>query len=385
MRRRRIRAEHVWWLGILGWGALAAFWWPEPPASYLEVPSADTNPSGFAIFHDMLGEQASGVRRVLSGSGMMADDVDVLLLLSPRKGMDESDREDTLDWVSSSGGVLVIGHPIKDEEGEPVTGFYGDGLWPISEWSRYAEPFGAELSYIPYRTDPPRDVPPFSHMLRGEMELADFGAEGLLVGAEGEIAASVESYGSGIVIQLADARLLDNRSLGWKQSHIFAAALIDEVGRDKVWAFDESTEGIDTEPSLIVYLGSGRFRAVLLQVVLLMIVGYWWATSRLGRPRRAPSEVDVREVTTLARDVGDFYFRAGKGEWALSRSLEYFKLSLRERGVAGQLREEALGIAERAEEELSRGTHNPEKHAFLVRKMAACQRKLASTRKGKKR
>ena len=385
MRRRRIRAEHLWWLAILAWGALVVFWRPTPPSSYLEVPSADTTPSGFSIFHDMLDKQVSGVRRVLTGADMMARDIDVLLVLSPRGELSEGDREDMMDWVSSSGGTLVIGHPVKDEDGEPVTTFHGDGLWPISEWSDSGDGYGSDLQYIPFRVDPPREVPTFGNVMRGEITLGEFGAEAMLLGGEGEVAVSAETYGSGTVIQIADSGLLGNRSLGWKQSHVFAAALIDEVGRDKVWAFDESTEGIDTEPSLIVYLGSGRWRAVLLQVILLLIILYWWGSSRLGKPRFAPSAVDVREVTTLARDVGDFYFRANKSAWALSRSLEHFKLSLKGRGVAGKLREEALDIARRAQEELDGGMQNAEKHAFLVRKMAHCQQRLALERKGKKR
>jgi hypothetical protein len=220
--------------------------------------------------------------------------------------------------------------------------------------------------------------------MRGEMELAEFGAEALVIGEDGGPAVSFERYGAGTLIQIADSGLLDNRSLGWKQTHIFAAALLDEVGRDRVWAFDESHEGVEPEPSLISYLGSGRWRAVVLQVMLLLLFLYWWSTSRIGRPAAAPTSVDVREVTTLARDVGDFYFRAHKSAWALSRTLELFRIALRGRGFAGPEREEAEDLAQQAQAELESGSDNAEKHVSLIRKMAQSQRRLARSSKGKK-
>ncbi len=384
MTSRRLRVEHAWWLFLVAWGLLVVLWRPEPPASFLEVPSASARPLGFAIFHDMLEGQTEGTRRVLGGVSMMSDDVQVLVALTPTEVLPEGEREDMLDWVSS-GGTLIVGHPLRDKEGGYVTAFAQGGMWPVSVWSESTDKFDANLKYIPMGADPPRDVPPFGHVMRGEIILADFGAEAMLVADDGEVAASLESYGGGQLIQLADSGILDNRSIGWKQSHLFAAALIDEVGRDKIWAFDESHEGVDTEPSLMVYLGSGRWRAILLQSLLLLLILYWWRTSRLGRPALAPSDVNVREVTTLARDVGDFYFRAQQSRWALSRSLELFKLILKERGVAAKVREEALAIASRAQQELDSGSGNVEKHAFLVRKMAHCQQKLALERKGKKR
>ena len=57
-------------------------------------------------------------------------------------------------------------------------------------------------------------VPPFGHTFRGEMSLSDWGAEGLLLGDGGEVLATIESYGGGTVIQLAEADMLDNRAVG---------------------------------------------------------------------------------------------------------------------------------------------------------------------------
>ena len=99
----------------------------------------------------------------------------------------------------------------------------------------------------------------------------------------------------------------------------------------------------------------------------------------------APPLVDVREVTTLARDVGDFYMRAGKSTWALARSLEFLKLTLKGRGVDGDTRKQAETVIRQAEKELERGEEDLEKHAFLIKKMAECQRMLARSSKGKRR
>jgi hypothetical protein len=160
--------------------------------------------------------------------------------------------------------------------------------------------------------------------------------------------------------------------------------LIDEVGRDEVWAFDEAHEGIEPEPSLISFLGSGRWRSVALQILLLGLFFYWWRSTRIGRPAVAPPREEVREVTTMARDIGDFYFRAGESRWALSRTLEQLRLSLKERGAASEERARATALVHEAEQELNRGTAGVERHAVLIRKMALSQRMMAES-KGKKR
>jgi len=363
---------------------MAVLWRPEPPVSYLDVPSASPEPPGFAVFHDMVERQAAGARRVLGRASMMPESVGVLVVLSPTGRVPEAHREEMLEWASSGGGTLVIGYPILGEDGERISSFVEDATWPISTWAESGDKYDAELTYIPGAADPPREVPRFGHVMRGEMELAEFGAEALVAGDGGEPVVSFERYGAGTLIQIADSGLLDNRSLGWKQTHLFAAALLDEVGRDEVWAFDESHEGVEAEPSLITYLGSGRWRAVVLQVMLLLLFLYWWSTSRIGRPAAAPSRVDVREVTTLARDVGDFYFRAHKSAWALSRTLELFGIALKGRGIAGPERDAAAELARQAQVELESGAANAEKHASLIRKMAQSQRRLARSSKGKK-
>jgi hypothetical protein len=203
--------------------------------------------------------------------------------------------------------------------------------------------------------------------------------------ADGRVAVSIEQYGAGTLIQIADAAVLDNAALGFKRTHLFAAALIDEVGRDKIWVFDESHEGVDPEPSLIAYLGSGPWRSVLLGVLLLGLFTYWWASARLARPVPAPPSRRAREVATLARDVGDFYFRAGRSEWALSRVLEHLRRTLKSRGTGSAERLAAEEVCGEAAQELATDRRGAERHLYLIRKMAICQRMLAESSKGKKR
>jgi len=377
------RAEICWWLGVAAWVALAALWEPEPPLSYLEAPSASTHRDGYAVFHDMVGRNAAGVRRLLGSVSQIGDDVGVLVVLSPSRGIDDRDREEMLDWVSSSGGTLIIGHPIRDDKGNLLNRFTEEGMWELSErWG--TDSASLELTYFPRRAEQPREVPPFEVEVEGEIRLSEAGAEAMLTRAETAVVASVEAYGSGAVIQLADATMLDNSALGFKRAHLFAAALIDEAGAKKVWAFDEAHEGIEPEPSLVAYLGSGPWRGVLLQVLLLALFVYWWASARLARPVPAPPSRRAREVTTLARDVGDFYLRAGRSEWALSRVLEHLRRAMKERG-RGEERQAAEDAAAEAARELEKPAHNPERHVYLIRKMAICQRMLAESSKGKKR
>lgn len=380
-----MRSEHFWWFGLVLWVIMLVLWRPDPPMSYMELPSASTRPYGFSIFHDLLERDVQDVRRVLGRASTLADDVDVLLVLSPTGNVPESHRADMMDWVSSTGGTLIVAYPIHEDEGEPITSFEPEGMMPVSTWEQYEELAESTLMYMPYEVSSPREVPPFGQVIGGEMTLAEYGADSMLTGEKGESVVSVEGWGSGTLIQIADSEILDNRSLGWKRSHLFVAALLDEVGRDKVWAFDESHEGVKQEPSLIVLLGSGRWRPVALQILLLIFFLYWWRTSRIGRPITAPPLVDVREVTTLARDVGDFYMRAGKSTWALARSLEFLKLTLKGRGVHGDTRKQAEAVVRQAEKELERGEEDMEKHAFLIKKMANCQRMLDESSKGKRR
>ena len=380
-----MRSEHFWWFGLALWVIMLVLWRPDPPMSYMELPSASTRPYGFSIFHDLLERDVQDVRRVLGRASTLADDVDVLLVLSPTGNVPESHRADMMDWVSSSDGTLIVAYPVYGDEGEPIASFGQEGMWSVSKWEQYEELAESTLIYMPQGVSSPREVPPFGQVMSGEMTLAEFGADSMLTGERGESAVSVEGWGSGTLIQIADCEILDNRSLGWKRSHLFVAALLDEVGRDKVWAFDESHEGVKPEPSLVVLLGSGRWRPVALQILLLIFFLYWWRTSRIGRPAVAPPLVDVREVTTLARDVGDFYMRAGKSTWALARSLEFLRLTLKGRGVHGDTRKQAEAVVRQAEKELERGEEDMEKHAFLIKKMANCQRMLDESSKGKRK
>jgi hypothetical protein len=381
---RRVRAEHLWWLGVAAWVALVVLWRPDPPLSMLDAPSSSPRPAGYAILHDLLARETAGVTRVLGRASQIPDEVGVLLVLSPREPVPAAHRREMMEWVDSAGKTLIVGHPVLGDEGDRLASFLEDGLWPVSEWSSLVEARRIEVGYVPSKPESAREVPGFSHTFRGEMTLSEWTAEGLLLGADGEVLATVETYGSGTLIQLAEADLLDNRSLGWKRAHLFAAALIDEVGREEVWAFDEAHEGIEPEPSLVAFLGSGRWRAVALQVLLLGIFFYWWRSTRIGRPAAAPPREEVREVTTMARDVGDFYFRAGESRWALGRTLEYLKLSLKERGAASAERARAMALAAEAEQELGRGTTGSERHAVLIRKLALSQKAMTES-KGKKR
>jgi hypothetical protein len=380
---RNRRAEICWWLGVAAWVALAALWRPEPPLSYLEAPSASTRPDGYAVFHDMVARNAAGVRRLLGSVSQVGDDVGVLVVLSPSLGIDDRDREEMLDWASSTGGTLIVGHPISDEKGNPVARFSDEGFMELSS-RKESPPATAALSYLPRRTETPRDVPGFGLEIAGEITLSETGAEAMVTDVDGRVIVSAETYGSGTVIQLADATMLDNTALGFKRAHLFAAALIDEAGQKKAWAFDEAHEGIEPEPSLIAVLGSGPWRGVLVQVLLLGLFVYWWAAARLARPVPAPPSRQAREVTTLARDVGDFYLRAGRSEWALSRVLEHLRRAMKGRG-RGEERQAAEDVAAEAARELDAGGRSAERHVYLIRKMAICQRMLAESSKGKKR
>jgi len=383
--RRRFRSEHLWWLGVAAWALLVVLWRPDPPLSMLDAPSASPRPSGYGIFYDLVARETAGAVRVLERAPQLGDEIGVLLVLSPRDEVPAAHRREMLEWASSTGGTLIVGHPVIDEDGSRLAAFVDEPVQPISEWSWLDETRHVMATYVPFRqADQPREVPAFGHTFRGEMSLPDWGAEGLLLGDNGEVLASVDPYGAGTVIQLAEADLLDNRALGWKQTHLFAAALIDEAGRDTVWAFDEAHEGIEPEPSLIAYLGSGRWRSVTLQIMLLGLFFYWWRATRLGRPAVAPARDEVREVTTMARDIGDFYLRAGESRWALGRTLEYLKLALKERGAAGEERARAAALVAEAEQELGRGAGSVERHVVLIRKMALSQRMMTES-KGKKR
>jgi hypothetical protein len=381
---RSRRTEIGWWLGVAAWVAFAALWEPEPPLSYLEAPSASTRPDGFAVFHDLVARSAAGARRLLGRVSQLGDDVGVLVVLSPSRGIDERDREEMLEWASDTGGTLIIGHPVADEEGSAVERFGEEGFLELSarKDSGIAE---SALTYVPRQPEAARTVPPFTIDVAGEMELSEAGAVAILADGAGRALASVEAHGAGTVIQLADAALLDNSALGYKRAHLFAAALIDEAGPDAIWAFDEAHEGIEPEPSLIALLGSGPWRGVLLQALLLGLFLYWWASARLARPLPAPPPRKAREVTTLARDVGDFYLRAGRGDWALSRVLERLRRTVKERGLGVAERQAAEDAATEAARELERGSPNLDRHVYLIRKMAICQRVLAESSKGKKR
>ncbi|HUT77135.1 MAG TPA: DUF4350 domain-containing protein, partial [Polyangia bacterium] len=376
---------------VLGWALLAALWRPDPPISFLEAPSASPEPPGHAVFHDLLARRTPGVRRLLGRASQLPQQVGVLVVLAPGEPVPASHRREMLEWAAEPGRVLVVGHPILDEERAWLDAFDdgadGDGWTALARWER----FGARTSIdAGWSTGfrPEAGLPAvqgFGHAYRGALEPVDSAAEPMLLGAGGEVLAAMQPHGEGWVVQLAAADLLDNRALGWKKTHEFAATLIEAVGTGTEWAIDESHEGIEQEPSLVRLIGSGPWRGVLLQVLLLGLFGYWWATARLGRPRAVPPAEHPHAATTLARDMGDFALRAQKSRWALERTLEHLRLVLGQRKVESTAREQAAQAAALAAREIESGQDHLERHARLMTKMAIAERRLLESGAGKGR
>ncbi len=385
----RSGSEPGFWLGVLAWGALAALWRPDPPLSFLEAPSASAEPPGYAVFHDLVARRTAGVRRLLGRAAQLPEEVGVLVVLAPGEPVPASHRREMLEWAAEPGRVLVIGHPILDEERAWLDAFDGGGEEDESGLSLWSEleartRFDASWSPTSLMGEASPAPPGFGHAFRGSLEPGP-GAEPVLLGAGGEVLAVVEPHGPGKVVQLAAADLLDNRALGWKKTHEFAAALIAAVGGDREWAIDEAHEGIEQEPSLLRLVGSGPWRGVFLQVLLLGLFAYWWATARLGRPRPVPPAEHPHAATTLARDVGDFTLRAQKSRWALERTLEHLRLVLGQRKVESEARQRVLEAAAQAAREIEGGRDDVERHARLMRKMAIAERRLLESGAGKGR
>jgi hypothetical protein len=388
-RFRHIGSEAGWWLGLLAWALLAALWRPDPPVSFLEAPSASPDPPGYAVFHDLLARRTAGVRRLLGRASQLPERVGVLVVLSPGEPLPAAHRRELLEWAAEPGRTLVLGHPLLDEERawlEDVGDGAGDEAAGLSRWKPL--PARTRIDAVREPSHPAGEgaaLPAgFSHAFRGVLEPGDAAAP-MLLGPDGEVLALDEPLGSGRVVQLAAADLLDNRALGWKRTHEFAAALIAAVGADTEWAIDEAHEGIEQEPSLVRLLGSGRWRGVFLVALLLGLFSYWRATARLGRPRPAPPLESPHAAATLARDAGDFTLRAQKSRFALERTLEHLRLVLGQRRVESEARREALTAAEQAAREIESGRDDVERHARLMRKMAIAERRLVESGAGKGR
>jgi hypothetical protein len=276
-----------------------------------------------------------------------------------------------------------VGHPLISEGREQLTSLSADASWELSSWKPLAQARAVLLSYVPLAAESSVDSLQFGHSLSGEMQNSKQGGYPLLLSENGEVAATVDTYGRGTVIQLAASDILGNAALGWKQSHLFSAALIDEVGSDRKWAFDEAHEGIESNPRFMQLVASTRWRAVLLQVVLLLLLGYWWRATRLGKPVRIVQQRQIRAVTTQARDIGDFYRRSGMSRWALSKTLEYLKLALAERGKDSEAQSRAEAVAGQAQEIVGTGGNDWDRDIPLSRALAAAQHELGQSSKGK--
>jgi hypothetical protein len=159
--------------------------------------------------------------------------------------------------------------------------------------------------------------------------------------------------------------------------------LIEQFGKGRIWAFDEAYEGIQPSPKFVQLVGASKWRPVFLQIVLMLLLGYWQRSTSFGRRVKGASRRDVREVTTQARDTGDFYFRAQKSRFALSRSLEYLRWQTKMQGADADAKKAAIELVKTGETELEGGENNVDRHAFLVRKMALAGKALESSSKGK--
>jgi hypothetical protein len=363
------RVERGFWVLVGVWLTVVIFWQPQPPPLYTSVPSVNKDPDGFRIFYEMVSKQAESVERTLRRPELL-DRVEVLVLLSPSRGLDSEDRESLMRWVKSAGGTLVVGYPVwTREEGLLKNVFPPKVHGDVSVWEA-GEAAVQTVTYTSADLDSPRDVDSFTMKLRGKMVLNDGPAQALALSGNGDVLVSDDVFGSGRIIQLADAALIGNEALGFKKSHLFAAALLDEIGRDRHWVFDESNEGVSIQPSLAPLLGAGSFRALFLYLMLFLIFWYWYKSRRHVRIQKPAMERDVREVTTLATDIGRFYFSARRTNWALSRYLAYFNRRLQLSNLSPAERA-AVQETVKAAEVVNQSGQSPDAQLQMIRKMAA--------------
>ncbi|MBN2343107.1 MAG: DUF4350 domain-containing protein [Deltaproteobacteria bacterium] len=349
-----MRSERGWWLIVGVWLLVLVFWRPEPPPLYTQVPSVTPEPHGFRIFYDLIEKEVSSVSRTLRGAAHLTNE-DVLVLLRPSEGLSDDERHDIMDWVSERGGTLVVAYPIWDDNGKMLRNVFPENeSWTISKW-KDAEASLKEIEYLHVNSENPREVESFTLKTQGHLELGEGASEVLASADDGTVLATLETFGTGAVVQIADSVMLNNQSIGFKKTHLFAAALIDEVGRTGTWVFDESHEGVSVQPALAPLIGTGPFRAVFLHLLLILIFWYWYMSRRLVRIERAPDERRVREVTTLAADIGSFYFRAKKGGWALSRYAQYFRRQLQGFHAGSTKLADAEQLVRRADEMVAQG------------------------------
>ncbi len=369
------------------WLLAALFWHPKPSVSFDDAPSASPRPVGFEVFYELVATEAVGVRRFLGRPSELPSDLEVMVLLSPSKTVPESHREEMLDWVREKGGTLVLGHPFLGPEAEERLSDFAAGedhsLCTLV-LGELEETIG--LYYVPESGasgEGPGALPPFMASIGNEIYADTCYGTLLLVDDKERIIAVLERYGEGTVIQLAEASILDNDALGRKRSHRFAAALIGRVGPSRVWVFNEAYEGIHPSPKFVQLVGASRWRPVFLQIVLMLILGYWQRTSSFGRRERALPTRDVREMATQARDIGDFYLRAQRSRYALSKSLEYLKMQTKMQGADREAKLTALRLINTAEQALETGENNMDKHVYLAKKMALAGQALLRSSKGK--
>lgn len=398
----RLTSEHFWWAGILAWLALVLAWTPEPRPLLVDAPSASPAPLGFEIFYELVGAETKGARRVLKSAENLSRDVGVLVLLSPSEPVSETRRREMLEWVMNKGGNLIIGHPVIGDDGANLNNFLDSSavpFCPIVSLEIYEQS-------LPQPEDPALNEDVSKEPVQGKQEtsekepitssigeqisnriqngflLDECGGTQLLVNARGRPIAAKQQFGSGKIIQLADAVLLENASLGRKQTHAFAGRLIEEAGKSKIWAFDESYENIRPTPKYLQLIGASQYRPIFLQLLLIGFMFYWRFSDRFVRLVKNDEQDDVREVRAQARDLGDFYYRAQKYLWALERSRDYLRIVIQDKGHAPEAKQAVLDLIKRSEGVISATGADKERHTALIRQIAKSQTTLTNkTRK----
>ncbi len=371
------RREAFWWSAVGVWLLTVLFWAPPPPVMFTEVPSVVTVPGGYRIFHDLVKKETRGVRRSLRHPGALPQEVRVLVLLSPSRGLEERDRQRLYEWVNG-GGTLIVGHPIADATGIAHTSVFPEGVAAVTA-SRLAQD-GAlrDIRYVPSSDAHRRKVPVFKVRLEGMLDCAAVVSHGLAEDQDGRVVATIDPVGEGRLVQLADATILSNENIGFKRSHLFAAALMDEVGRDRIWAFDESHEGVEVQPSLTAMLGNGRLRELFLHGLLLLLFWYWWRSATLGRGRSAEPERRGRDLATMISDVAGFYQRARQGQWAVSRYAAYLRHFLERPDVTPAERQAGLLAVNEAERIAANPDSDLSARLHAVKKMADFRHQLTA-------
>lgn len=354
-RPPRVRAEWGWIAAVALIFTLSVWWFPARGGGPADTFTAGAG--GKKAFFALVSELEPDVERHLEGPFPLQSAA-TLCIIGPARPPDPREWELLYEWVREGHTLIFAAR-------------YGDPAVDLSPFEARVEPSLALARKASGGREEDRDGDKDKHdewasdagwtvgdggleteLLEGELEwqsqgyLVDESEDAqVLVSVSGQPQVFRQEVGRGVLVLCCSDYIFSNASLVAGDNALLAYRILESGNMEGPVYFDESLNASGT-PKVVGLLVEPKFRAITLQLLLVVLAFGWWGSRRFGPPL-PPDESPRRSIVEHAEALGNLYFKSGSGDRAVASYLEYFRRELRGQYAAARGRDLAALLSRR--------------------------------------